>query len=357
MDIARQRLISQQIERTGFNSVREVTAWMGAIQAQDYGMAKWAVGLRLPGCTDQAVEDALSRGEIIRTHVLRPTWHLVAATDLRWMLELSAARIKSAIKSYQRGLGITAELVAGSNALLSRVLKNNRALMRSQLVAEFQRGGFPTDENRAAHLLLMAELDGLICSGPLIDQHQTYALLEERIPQAASLTRAEALAELARRYFTSRAPATLQDFTWWSGLSRGEAGQALEALRSEFACETSSSQTYWFSPAAADFSPGQPGVHLLPGFDEFIISYQDRSASLAPGFRTQVISSNGIFRPVILVDGQVAGLWSKTTKKERVHLHGHLFSPAGDGLLPEIEKKAARYSEFLNKPASWETTP
>ena len=357
MDIAKLRLINQHVDGTSLKTAGQVVGWLGAVQAQEYGMARWAVGLRLPGSTEQQIEDALSSGEILKTHVLRPTLHLVAAADLRWMLELSAAHIKAAIRSYQAGLGLTEALFAKSNALLAQTLRQGNHLTRKQVTTLYQQHGIATDENRAAQLLMMAELDGVICSGEIRDQQQTYALLDERVPAAGAWPgRDAALAMLARRYFTSHGPASLQDFCWWAGVNAGAGRQALEEIRPELDCETIGEQTYWFANSAV-VSPAGRSLHLLPGFDELIISYAERSAALSAEARSRVITSNGIFRPTLLRDGRVIGLWSRNAKKDRLLLEGALFNTPDEQTRAEIEQACARYAAYAGKPVQWSWRP
>lgn len=344
------RLIHQRLNGAKLSTVQDLVGWMGAVQAQDFPMSKWALGVRMNGATRQAVDDALDRGEILRTHLLRPTWHLVSARDIHWMIALSAAHIRAANKARHQQLGLSEALVAQSNRILRSALEKQDFLTREALVAALEKESIPTGENRAAHLLMLAELEGILCSGPTHKNRQTYALLERRVPTQASLTREEALATLARRYFASRGPATLPDFTWWSGLTVGEARQALELVKTEFAAETISAQTVWrpvSSPGAAD---GAAEVHLLPAFDEWLISYKDRSATLRDHNQARTISSNGIFWPIVLVNGQTTGTWKAALQKEQLTIQVEFFPSAVRPSIDQIEAAAQRYASFLEKP-------
>ena len=229
-DIAKIRLINQQIAGTKFKSIKDMVGWMGAMQAQDYAMAKWAVGVRLPNLTDQAVENAINNGEIIRTHLLRPTWHLVSADDIYWALELTAPRIMDSLKSRHTELGLSETILTKSNTIMEKALMGGKHLTREELMDELEKAKIPTDDNRLSHLLLWAELNGIVCSGAIKGGKQTHALLEERVSKTKSMTKEEALANLAKKYFTSHGPAALQDFAWWSGLSVGDAKSALEMV-------------------------------------------------------------------------------------------------------------------------------
>jgi hypothetical protein len=324
-------------------------AWMGAMQAQDYLSSKWAVGVRLPGSTGREIQTAVDRGEILRTHVLRPTWHLVSADDIYWMLALTAPHIKAGSRSRREQQGLTAEVLKKSNTVIEKALAGGKHLTRDELVAEFKRANFPTGDNQYAHLLSWAELEGMICSGVEKKGKPTYALLEEWAPKKPALSREEALAKLAGKYFASHGPATLQDFTWWSGLSIRDARQALELVKSNFASETIDERTYWFSDAVSIPTPEKEIVKTLPAYDEYILSYADRSASLTFENQIKAVSNNGIFRPVIIVNGRVIGIWSRTTKKDRMIVETNYFEPPDKTTMAMIEKEFLIFGGFMEK--------
>ncbi len=313
-EIARARLAAHHIAGRRFTTAKEVVGWMGAMQAQDYAMCLWAVGIRLPGSTVTDIEKALDAGEILRTHLLRPTWHLVSADDIAWMLALTAPHIKARLAARHQGLGLTPEVLSRSYTILERALQGERYATRQALIASFEQAGMPNDDNRASHLLMSAELEGLICSGPTQSGRPSYALLAERVPQAKTMTREEALAALAGRYFSSHGPAAYRDFAWWSGLPAANSRLALELAKDSLVSETIEAQTYWWHPAAVTDS-GEDSLHLLPAFDEYIIGYQDRSAVLPDDAFKRAVSSNGVFWPVVLVDGQVKGVWKRTVEE------------------------------------------
>ena len=346
-DIANTRLINQQIERPQFKAVKEVVDWMGAMQAQDYGMAKWAIGARLPLATDKVVETAINNGEIIRTHILRPTWHFVSADDIYWMLALQAAPIKASLRTRHTQLGLSESIVAKSNAILGNILRGGKSMPREELLPELTKAGIPVDENRASHLLVRAELDGLVCSGAIKGRKLTYALLEERVPKTNLPTREEALAKLANKYFCSHGPATIADFTWWSGLSVSDAKQALEMVKMKFNSETVEAQTYCFPNSRASHQTDNEAAYLLPAFDEFIISYKDRRAALPFDNFSKAVSDNGIFRPIVVVNGQVTGIWKRTVKKDKVLVEMEMFQPPDQATMHLIEKAARQYGQFV----------
>ena len=350
-DIVNFRLISQQIAGTTFKTAKDIVGWMGAMQAQDYAMVKWAVGVRLPGATDSTIENAINRGEIIRTHLLRPTWHLVTADDIYWMLALTAPRIKASVKSSHKRLELSETILLKSNTIIEKALRDGKHFTREALVAELGKAGIATDENRASHLLVWAELNGIICSGAMQGGKLTYALLEERVPKTRLLHKEEALAALAKKYFTGHCPAALDDFIWWSGLSAGDAKHALELVKSNFVAVTIDSRTYWLTHSYSTPKIDEESVHLLPAFDEFIISYKDRRASLPYENKKKAVSDNGIFRPIIVLNGLVIGIWTRTAKKDRVFVELDLFQPPGKISGDLIEKAVNLYGGFLGRKA------
>lgn len=318
------------------------------MQAQDFAMCKWAIGLRMLSASGESIETALNEGLILRTHLLRPTWHIVCADDIYWMLELTAARIKSLMKSRDKDLGLTPEVYTKSFKLLEKGFSESTNLSREQISGIFNAANIKTDENRLSHLLMGAELQGLICSGRRTGNMPTYGLLSERVPVRKILSRDESLAELARRYFTSHGPATLKDFTWWSGLSAADATKALESIKSQFSSENVGGNTYW-QKADTPISKGHTdSVHLLPAFDEFLVSYRDRSAALELAHNRKAVSNNGIFYPVIVINGQVAGTWKRTIKKDTVKVETSLFAPVDKEYGVRIENEIREYSRFLN---------
>jgi hypothetical protein len=227
-DVPQVRLHHQGLTTPQFTEPAKVVKWLGAVQAQDYAGGKWAIAQRMRHATDDGIEKAFAQGSILRTHVLRPTWHFVAPDDIRWLLQLTAPRVKASIASYCRANSLDDAAFKRSHRVLATALRGGRQLTRGALRQAVQRAGMATEGIRFILMLMRAELDGLICSGARIGKQFTYTLLEERAPRSKVLTRDEALSELTRRYFTSRGPATLQDYVWWSGLTASGARAGLE---------------------------------------------------------------------------------------------------------------------------------
>jgi hypothetical protein len=346
-ELARIRLHSQGLVGPRSADPRKIIARMGAIQAQDFEMAKWAIGLRLADPHMAAVQGALDRGEILRTHLLRPTWHLVAAEDIRWLLELTGPRIKAALASRLRELEITPAILAKSFDAIGKALAGGSQLRRKELIAILGKAGVKTDGQRASHILLAAEIEALICSGAGREREGSYVLLDARAPRAAGLEREEAMARLALRYFESRGPARVEDFSWWSGLSLGDARRAAAAIESELEAIELDQSGY----LAARSSPSRPGgaesVFLLPAYDEFLISYADRSAAIGPGGRERAISSNGIFWPTIALGGTIVGTWARARGKEGSYVEYEPFKRLDRKARDAIEARAGEYLSFL----------
>lgn len=348
-NIAQLRLITQQLDSTKLKTEKELVFWMGAIQAQDFPASKWALGLRLPGSTEKSVELAFDSGDIIRTHVMRPTWHMVSAEDVYWMLELTAPQIKTAARSRDRELELTEEVFTYCNALLEKWLRDSNFLPREELTKLLADAGFSNDNNRVSHILMRAEIEGIIGSGPTKAGKQTYALLADRVPVKKMLKRDEAAAELARRYFTSHGPATLPDFAWWSGLPVKECRQAIEAIKHDFMIENIDRETYFFHPAFSVTTTENEDIYLLPAYDELIISYKNREATLTYENHLKTVSNNGFFRPAIVHNSQVIGVWKRTIKAGKTILETDYFGKPGKAIQKQVEKEFEKYVQFLGK--------
>jgi len=347
--ISKTRLISQKIASPEFKTPSEIVSWMGAMQAQDYLMAKWAIGVRLKEPTDKKVVSAFDKGEILRIHVLRPTWHFVAADDIYWMLQLSAPKIKSSLKSRHKQLELSESVIAKTSSIIEKTLSKEISLTRDELADEFHKAGIRTDENRLSHILFRSELDGIICSGPIKNNKLTYALLHQRVPLRKEFSWDEALTELAKRYFNSRCPATLEDFIWWSNLTVKDARKAIELNESHFFQETIGSMKFLIPNSLSKPNLEKASVHLLPAYDEFLISYKNRSSSLSEVNNKRTVSDNGIFYPTIEVNGQVAGLWKRTFQKNKVIVSVGFFKPPDNSTIRKIAIKVRDFGRFLEK--------
>lgn len=352
LSIPSHRLFAQHISQPNFTRPEEIVGWMGAVQAQDFAAAKWALGLRAQGLTDAAIEQAFDAGEIIRTHILRPTWHFIHPADLRWMLALSGPRVNAYNASYYRKFELDGETFSRSNAALEKALQGGKALTRPKLEAVLREAKVNTDDLRSTMLVMRAELDGVLCSGPREGKQFTYMLLEERIAPTPARTHEEALAELTLRYFTSHGPATAADFSWWSGLSLTEARRGLETVKAQLTSETLAGQTLWFDASAATgVTDTTPRVDLLPAYDEYTVAYVDRRAiSLGIDLKGLDFRSEGILSYAMVVDGQFAGPWKRTVKKNEVIVELRPFASLPADIQPQAIATATRYANFLSLP-------
>jgi len=352
--LANQRLNNQRISKTKFTQPQEVVKWLGAVQAQDYMAAKWAVAQRARDLTDAAMDQAFADGKILRTHILRPTWHFVSPDDIRWMLMLTASHVHATNAYYYRRSGLDKAIFKHCHTAIAKALRGGKQLTRAELGSALQKTGVETGGELRLNLIVMhAELDGLICSGARRGKQFTYALLEERVPPADTLEHDEALAELTRRYFTSHGPATLKDFAWWSGLSMAEAGRGLEMIRSEFGHRVIDEQDYWYTLSASDKKAAAPTAYLLPNFDEFTVGYTDRSAihDAPPNIKPDA-RGNSLLQNIILLDGQVAGTWRRTLRKNEVIVVLKPYAKLKKIGQQAVDHAARRYGGFLGLPAA-----
>lgn len=346
--LAQQRLYHQRISHQHFKTPVEVVQWLGGMQAQDYLGGLWAIGLRLSTkVSDKDIEQAILDKQIVRTWPMRGTLHFVAAEDLRWMLALTGKRhVETSLRRYGE-LELDEKTLARSSDLLVNALKDAAELDRHALLDVLEKNGISTAGQRGIWMLSRACVDGLIVQGVMRRNVQTYFAIDDSIPKGKSFTREEALAELTRRYFTGHGPAQVQDMVWWSGLTISDVRAGIESVKDQLESETIDAKTYWFSPQMASAPKESPDVYALPGFDEFLLAYSDKSAALVPDFHKRWSRKNAVFGSTIVSDGQVIGEWKRTLKKDKVVI---TTEPYRDLTAKEREKFAdvmQRYADFL----------
>lgn len=351
IDLLTERLCNQKLTRSDYRSAADVVRWLGAVQAQDYSGAKWALGQRATGVTDADVERAFDAGAILRTHVLRPTWHFVTPAAIRWMLALTAPRVRALMAYYDRKLELTPAIFARSHAVLERALRGGKHLTRAELASALARSRIVAHGQRLGHLVMRAELDALVCSGPRRGKQFTYALLEERVPSAKPLTRDEALAELTLRYFTSHGPATVRDYVWWSGLTARDAMRAIEMLGPALVSRELDGLTYWLVPVAAATRVKPRSVYLLPNYDEYGIAYKARGVIL-DGARPSSGAGATEFPHLLIVNGKWTGSWKRTLSAKAASVELRPARPLTRDEMREVGTAAARYSRFLGLPVT-----
>ena len=337
--VAAERLLRHRLAKPGSPDAVGTVAWFGAVQAQDYGAAKWALALRMRGAvTGAAVDRAFDEGRILRTHLLRPTWHFVAAADIGWLLELTAPRVHQALAFGRRYFGLSDALHRRAARTIERALERDECLTRNELAGHLERANLPAAGVPLAFVTIYAELEGIICSGPRRGKQFTYMLLPRRAPRALRYSRDEALAELTRRYFRSHGPATVRDFAWWSGLTVADAKRGLAIVRAR--SEVIDALTYWTVGPRRAIAGTDDAVHLLPVYDEYLVAYRDQEA--VPRGKTVW----GILPQAVVCGGQVVGTWKATrgatTPKVAVTLGRRLTRAERRQLAQAID----RYAQF-----------
>jgi len=357
--VVRRRLLNQQLVDSSCVTPLDVVRRLGAVQAQDYAAAKWALALRARGVRDADVDAAFDEGAIVRTHVLRPTWHFVAPADLRWLLALTAPRIHAAMATYHRKLGLDRALFAKGRRAIARALSGRQFLTRAELVDVLRRAGTPSDGLRPIFMIIDAEIEGVVCSGPRRGRQFTYALVDERVPDGRALSRDEAVGRLARTYFASHGPATLKDFAWWSGLSGRDARAAIEAVGAALEQETVCERTYWFVESRNEATlkmathttsvPRRVPVHLLPNFDEYLVAYQDREPITRVASRV-ALSRGDLLTNRVIVNGVVVGTWKRTLGSRGVAVEITLTEQVGPRVVHALRAAADAYGSFLQRP-------
>lgn len=347
-DIANYRLFNQHIASPHLKESGQLVAWLGAMQAQDYAGAKWSIGLRLPDATDTDIEQAIADRTIVRTWPMRGTLHFVAAADVRWLLKLLTPRVIAQTAGRSRQLELDEAIFAHSKQLFAGALQGGKHLTRAEMQQTLEEAGISTAGQRGYHILVRSAQDGLICFGVPQGKQQTFTLLDEWIAPTKALARDEALAELARRYFTGHGPATVHDLARWSGLTLTDARAGLEQVKTQLRQETVNGQTYWLSPDIPASPTESPTAYLLPGFDEYLLGYTDRSAVLEPAHAPKIVpGNNGMFMPTVVIDGRVAGLWKRTLKKDKLILILSPFASFSQAESQAINPAAERYRYFM----------
>ena len=314
--------------------------------------------MRAKGIGDEAVERAFAAGAILRTHVLRPTWHFVLPADIRLLLTATAPRIQAGNAGRYRRLGLDAATLRRSRDVLAGTLRGGEQLTRAELAQVLVSTGIAVDGQRLPHLLMDAELDAVICSGPRRGKQHTYMLLEERAPEAPDPPRDQALAELARRFFIGHGPATAKDFAVWASLTLAEARSSIEAAGPKLRREEGEGLVFWSGADAPQRAPGlrSPVVHLVQGYDEYIMGYAQTKRLLARPGSPWTPATPPVFGLVILLDGHVAGFWKRTVKREEVIIEAAPLEPL-DAALTALEVEAARYGKFLGLAARLHVAP
>ena len=350
--IAQLRLQRLRIAGMKFESPEKVVSWFGAMQAQDYAAALWAIGLRTHGATLESVEQAIAERRIVRTWPMRGTLHFVAAEDVRWMSALMTPRVIAASKGrLLREFELDDAVFAHSRKVLVTALRDRQRLTRGEVYETLESAGIATGRQRGLHITGQLAQEGLLCLGPRADKQPTFVLLDEWIPSGRPMEREQALAELARRYFHSHGPATLQDFAWWSGLTVKDVQLGIELVADDLAQEIIGGRLYLHSgeeDASKNVAVGDP--HLLPSFDEYLVAYKDRSEAVEARFSSRVVGINGLFNASIVIEGCIVGTWKRSIDQNGIGLELSPFRVLLKKELKALGNIARRYGEFMGLP-------
>ena len=352
LDVPHHRLYYQRIGQNKFEQPNQVVTWFGAMQAQYYTSVKWAIGLRCAHAIETVVEQAIANKTIIRTWLMRGTLQVVAASDICWMLALLGPRLMANSARRHRQLELDKDTFIHCYEVLTKLLQGGKVLSRAELLGGLEQAGIAINGQRGYHILRHAALEGLICFGPVQDKQETFVLLADWVPPIKKVARDEALAKLAERYFRSHGPATLPDFIWWSGLTVAEARIGLDLAKTRLQQQTVEDEAYyWLADINSVTASPSSTAYLLPAFDEYYLGYKTRGAILDPSYDQKAVSNNGVFRPMVVIDGQIVGVWKQTLKKGSLIITPLLFktltAPEYDALLVA----ANQYSVFLGRPA------
>lgn len=359
-EIATRRLRAQRLLGEPFRSAVDVVRWLGAVQSQDYGAAKWALAQRTAGATDVELDRLFDEGAILRTHVMRPTWHFVPPEDIRWLLELTSPRLLSRLAGRHRQLELDQSARTRAEHLFAESLSGGRFLTRGELGDVLRAAGISPEGQRLPHLLATAEAQGIIVSGPRRGKQFTFALLEERAPAARRLDREGALAELTSRYFRSHGPAQIQDFAWWSGLTVADIKNGLALVGTALEHQAVDGKEYWFDSESAPERKAVLTAHLLPNFDEFTVAYRDRGALLHPevafdptffSYYREGSPQGGILSSVVTIAGRVRGSWRRTLTPKGMRVEVRLLGPLDRAEVAAIEGAVEQLGRFLQRAA------
>ncbi len=360
--LAALRLRAQRIDGRGHATPLDTVRWMLALQGQDLPGAKWSIGLRVIGGTERGVEAAFDDGQIVRSWPMRGTLHVVAGEDLGWMLDLTTPAAIASSAQRRAALGLDLADANRARDVVQRVLAGRKALTRDATLAAIDAAGVSTAGQRGYHLLWYLAQTGTLVLGPTEGRQQTYALLDDWVPDRRRLDRDDALAELALRFFRSHGPATAADLARWAGLTLRDVRAGIASCGDRLATIELDGVTYHLDPeidAAAETEPSQRArVHLLPGFDEYVLGYKDRSAILAPEHSQAIVpGGNGVFRPTIVVDGEIIGTWRRVNRGSRVEIETSPFGPQPRWFAKELAAAADAYGSFLERPIRALPTP
>ena len=354
-DLARHRLRAQGIAQPASTTPEAIVTHLGAMQAQDYAGALWSVGLRIAGATRADVERAVVDRTIVRTWPMRGTLHFIPAADARWMLELLTPRIMKGAAGRHRQLELDDAAFRRSRALVGRVLKSEPVLSRGAIFAALEKGGISTTGQRGIHILQRLSMERMLCYGPPAEKQPTFALFDDWIRTSRQLDRDDALRTIAERFFVSHGPATLRDFVWWTGLTVADAKIGLGLAQPLLERVAADGGEHWMSKEGLAAAAPEAPAHLLPGFDEFMLGYKDRSAALPARYAGRIVpGGNGMFLSTLVLDGQVYGTWRRSAGAKTTVLEASPFTRLKAAQKKAFAAPVERYGRFLGTPVALE---
>jgi hypothetical protein len=354
VDIARSRLVAQNIQKPHSTSPLDAVTHLTAMQGQDLPGVLWSIGLRTTDATEADVRASFDRGELVRSWPMRGTLHVTTPDDLRLILPLSRHRLTTSFATRHRELGITPDDVTAATDAGVRALSEG-PVGRKALLAAFEAAGQSISGQRGIHLIGAMAHAGLICLGPFVGKEQQFVLFDEWAPPArAQLRRDDAITELAVRYFTSHGPATEGDFAWWANLTLRDVRPAIRRIADRVGTVTESTTTWHASPDILAIDrplPGARAVHVLPGFDENLLGYTDRSAVIAAAHSQLIVpGNNGMFKATLVIGGRVLGTWTRTEKPTGIQVKAEPFETLSSSQEAGLAGAVARYGRFKQKP-------
>jgi hypothetical protein len=352
--VLRSRIFTQRLAGPKLSRPEDVVRLLVAVQSQECAHGFWSVGMRTRGSAYVDVQSAFDEGRILRTHMLRTTWHFVTPEDIRWILAETSPRVLVAFGSSFRQHGLDDRAQRKTGDLVVEMLEGGVYLTRKEIGAELERHGVPTAGQRLAYIVMSAELRGLICSGPMRGAQHTYAVLDERVPPGLTYEADEALTEIAVRFFAGHGPASLRDLTRWSSLTVADAKTAIAAAEGDrLDSREVDGQTLWFDPAARKPRKMALSAYLLPLYDEAMLTYPRLSFPVAPGHPHP--PDMDLFIGSVIVGERNVGTWRRTIVGRRLTIQTDLAPGLGEEHRAAVKSAVDQLSVFLGHPPQPET--